>query len=145
MEPSADHVFVCTGRQPYKTKIAKDGHEIAADEPLDAGGGDSGMTPYDLLLGALGSCTSMTLRMYADRKQWSLEAIVIRLQHQKIHAADCEECESRNGYVDHIEREIELTGELEPDQRQRLLEIANRCPVHRTLHSEVVVATTLIE
>ena len=144
-ESLVEQVFVRTGRQPYKTEIAKGEHEIVADEPRDAGGSDSGMTPYDLLLGALGSCTSMTLRMYADRKQWPLESIVVRLRHHKIHARDCSECETRSGYVDRIEREIELTGELDSDQRLRLLEIANRCPVHRTLHSEVVVATSLLE
>ena len=119
------------------------GHSLVADEPVEVGGGGLGPGPYDLLLASLGTCTAITLRMYADRKGWDLEGIEVRLQHDKIHARDCDDCETRNNRVDQIEREIELRGALDTSQRQRLLEIADRCPVHRTLHGEVRVRTRL--
>ena len=118
-------------------------HRLLADEPVALGGNDAGPSPYDLLLAALGACTSMTLRLYAKQKQWPLEAIEVRLTHDKIHASDCAECETREGRIDRIERDIRITGALDETQRQRLLEIANRCPVHRTLHSEVIIPTRL--
>ena len=109
-----------------------------------SGGADAGPSPYDLLLAALGACTSMTVAMYARRKQWPLEAVTVRLTHTKIHAEDCAECETREGMLDRIEREITLTGALSAEQRERLLEIANRCPVHRTLVSEIDIRTSLV-
>ncbi len=118
-------------------------HRLTADEPTEAGGSDLGPNPYDLLLAALGACTSMTLRLYADHKQWPLERTRVRLSHQKIHAADCADCETREGKIDQIEREIELAGPLDATQRQRLLEIAEKCPVHRTLHSEIKIRSRL--
>ncbi|MEX0924215.1 MAG: alpha/beta fold hydrolase [Rhodovibrionaceae bacterium] len=118
-------------------------HVLRADEPASAGGDDSGPTPYDLLLAGLGACTSMTLRMYAGMKKLPLERVTVRLRHDKIHAADCADCETKEGKLDQIERWIHLEGDLDDGQRQRLLEIAEKCPVHRTLHSEVKIRSRL--
>lgn len=118
-------------------------HRFSGDEPTAVGGTDMGPSPYQLLLAALGTCTSMTLGMYARRKQWPLEAVTVKLRHSRIHAADCADCESKHGLLDHIERRISLSGRLDEDQRQRLLEIANKCPVHRTLKSEIRIETSL--
>ena len=125
----------------FTQSVTTGAHRTRADEPASVGGDDSGFTPYDLLLAGLGACTSMTLRMYADQKKWPLAHVSVRLSHQKIHAQDCAECETREGKVDRIEREIEITGELDEAQRARLMEIADKCPVHRTLHSEVSIVT----
>jgi uncharacterized OsmC-like protein/alpha/beta superfamily hydrolase len=140
-----NRVMTRTGRQGYQTEIVASGHHLLADEPIAVGGSDTGPTPYDYLLAALGACTSMTLRMYADRKNLPLDSVTVRLKHQKIHAEDCQQCETRSGTLDTIEREIEIEGPLEREQRQRLLEIADRCPVHRTLHSEIIVKSKLKE
>jgi putative redox protein len=118
-------------------------HRLRADEPSALGGDDSGPGPYDLLLAALGACTSMTVRMYADQKQWPLKRVSVDLAHDKIHATDCAACATRDGKIDRIERVLTLEGDLDDAQRQRLLEIANKCPVHRTLHSEVWIPTKL--
>ncbi|MBA2715103.1 MAG: OsmC family protein [Rubrobacteraceae bacterium] len=114
---------------------------MVADEPVSFGGADAGPTPYDYLLAALGSCAAMTVRMYADRKGWPLESLTVRLGHDRIHARDCEECETEEGRIDRIELEIELSGPLDDAQRQKLLEIAEKCPVRRTLTSEVLIHT----
>jgi len=116
-------------------------HLLHADEPASAGGTDTGPTPYDLLLAALGACTSMTVSMYARRKAWPLEDVAVHLRHSKIHAADCAECETREAMLDRIERDIHFTGPLTNVQRSRLLEIAEKCPVHRTLTSGVDIKT----
>lgn len=128
-----------------RTDIMANGFPIVADEPESVGGTNLGPTPYDLLTASLGACTSMTLRMYADRKEWPLEAVTVDLKYRKVHARDCERCETDEGKIDHIEREISLEGELDDDQKKRLLEIADRCPVHRTLHSEIHVETRLVD
>jgi len=118
-------------------------HRLLADEPTSVGGTDTGPAPYEYLLSALGACTSMTLSLYARHKQWPLEHVVVRLKHSKVDAAECDDCETKVGKVDRIEREVEVTGELSEEQRARLLEIANRCPVHRTLSSEISIRTRL--
>ncbi|MCU0591807.1 MAG: bifunctional alpha/beta hydrolase/OsmC family protein [Desulfobacterales bacterium] len=142
--PAADQrITARTGPGGFLTEILVNRHSLVADEPVQAGGTDQGPSPFDLLVAALGACTAMTLRMYADRKSWPLEAATVRLTHDKIHAADCETCETREGMLDRIEREIEIEGPLDADQKQRLLQIADRCPVHRTLTSEVQIKTRL--
>ena len=127
----------------FRQDIVAGGHQMVADEPTAAGGTDAGPNPYELLLAALGSCTSMTIAMYARRKQWPLTGVTVNLTHSKIHAADCAECETREGKLDRIEREITLTGQLDDTQRGRLLEIAEKCPVHRTLLSEIDIRSRL--
>jgi putative redox protein len=119
-------------------------HALTADEPAEAGGNDAGPGPYEFLLMGLGACTSMTLRMYAELKKLPLQRVRVTLSHRKIHAQDCADCATREGKVDEITREIELVGDLTAEQRQRLLEIANKCPVHRTLTSEIKVRSSLI-
>jgi putative redox protein len=128
----------------FRTDINAAGHALVADEPLAVGGDDLGPSPYDLLVAALGACTSMTLQLYARHKGWPLGDVSVRLVHRKIHARDCADCETRDGHVDRIEREIELTGPLDDAQRAKLLEIADKCPVHRTLHGEIKVETRLV-
>ena len=116
-------------------------HRLHADEPGSAGGTDTGPSPYDLLLASLGACTSMTVAMYARRKAWPLEEVTVHLRHSKIHAADCAECETKEGLLDRIDRDIHFVGPLTDEQRAKLLEIANKCPVHRTLTSEIDIVT----
>ena len=128
------------GRFQQDVRVGR--HRFLADEPVAAGGLDSGPGPYDLLLAALGACTSMTLRLYAERKALPLDEVTVRLSQSKIHAADCAECETREGMIDRIERTITLTGKLDEAQRARLMEIADKCPVHRTLMSEVDIRTS---
>jgi putative redox protein len=128
----------------FTNRIFVGSHVVRADEPVSAGGLDTGLGPYDLLAAALGACTSMTLRMYADLKGIPLERVSVELKHDKIHAADCTECETKEGKIDRIDRWITLDGPLDAQQRQKLLEIADKCPVHRTLHSEVLIKTQLV-
>jgi putative redox protein len=123
-------------------EISSGKHRWRADEPVPTGT-DTGPSPYELLLAALGACTSMTLRLYAQRKQWDLRRVTVRLQHSRIHAQDCMECDTKQGYLDHIDREIEVSGNLDQEQKRRLLEIAEHCPVHRTLKSEISIRTSL--
>jgi len=129
-----------TGSGTFTRQITAGRHEFVVDEPAPIGD-DAGPTPYDLLLGALGACTSMTVRMYADRKGWPLRSIRVTLRHKRIHAKDCAECETTKGFIDHIDLDVELVGDLDDTQRERLLQIAERCPVHQTLTSEINIAT----
>ncbi len=143
LDAEGNQVIVRTGKSGFRTEVKAGEHALLADEPEKYGGTDTGPNPYDYLVTALGACTSMTLRMYADHKKWPLDSITVRLNHSKIHAADCGDCESKEGKIDVIEREIDVEGELDDQQRQRLLEIADKCPVHRTLHGEVKVRSKL--
>jgi uncharacterized OsmC-like protein/pimeloyl-ACP methyl ester carboxylesterase len=130
-----------TGGGKFQQEILSGPHRFLADEPVKVGGLDSGPGPYDLLLAGLGACTSMTLRLYAENKKLPLERVSVRLTHNKIHAADCLNCETKEGMLDRIDRNITLEGPLNAEQRKRLLEIADKCPVHRTLESEVEIRT----
>jgi len=132
-----------SGEGKFTEHLLDGRHRLIADEPVAAGGQDRGPGPYDLLLMALGACTTMTLRLYADRKRWPLERVSVKLRHAKIYAQDCADCETKQGKLDRIERVIGLEGVLDPAQRQRLLEIADMCPVHRTLTSEIKIETSL--
>ncbi len=129
----------------FRTEVVAGGHALVADEPAAVGGTGAGPSPYDLLSAALAACTSMTLKMYASHKKLDLESATVRVRHGKIHAADCRDCESTEGRIDRFERELLLVGNLSDEQRNRMLEIADRCPVHRTLHSEVEVRTALAD
>ncbi len=143
-ELDSDHQVVARiGSDGFTTEISLGSHSLIADEPASVGGSNLGPSPYDLLLSSLGACTVMTLRMYADRKQWPLEEVVVHLNHEKDYAKDCEDCEKSSAKIDHIDRVIELSGDLDEKQRARLLDIADKCPVHKTLHSDVVVRTSL--
>ncbi|MEQ9423114.1 MAG: bifunctional alpha/beta hydrolase/OsmC family protein [Cyclobacteriaceae bacterium] len=138
-------VTVRTGKDGFYTEIAAGDHQLIADEPESVGGTELGPTPYDYLLTALGTCTSMTLRMYADRKEIELDEAVVHLAHDKVHKEDCDDCENKGSKIDKIERKIELHGDLTDEQRKRMLEIADKCPVHKTLHSEILVESKLVD
>ncbi len=142
-DPTDNRIVAHIGQDHYLTEILANGHALLSDEPRAVGGTNAGPTPYDLLVAGLGACTAMTLRMYADHKQWPLETVTVRLLHRKVHVEDCD-CETdATGKIDLIERELDVTGALDDAQRQRLAEIADRCPVHRTLEGEIVVKTSL--
>ncbi len=147
--PPAEHhtrvVVAESGGGKYRQHVLAGRHRGLADEPVPAGGDDAGPSPYEMLLSALGACTSMTLRMYAEMKKLPLRHVSVELRHEKIHAAACQECETQEGKIDRIERIVTLEGDLTQEQRLRMLEIANKCPVHRTLHSEVWVPTRLAD
>ncbi|SPJ14809.1 OsmC family protein [Syntrophobacter sp. SbD2] len=142
-ELSDNRIVARTGMAGFRTEIIANGHSLIADEPISAGGANSGPTPYDLLVSALGACTGMTIRMYADRKKLPLDSIIVRLRHDKIYAEDCQDCEDPKSKIDFIEREIELNGDLDEPTRQKILQIANRCPVHKTLESRSRIASKL--
>ena len=136
-------VVVRGTKDGLKQDIAAGRHLLVSDEPTDAGGADAGPDPYALVLAGLGACTSMTLRMYAAREKLPLEAVTVRLSHRRVHAKDCADCATEEGMVDQIEREVELEGPLTEEQKLRLVEIADRCPVHRTLVNEIKIVTAL--
>jgi len=145
VHPPHGAVIACeTDAGPYALDIMAGRHSLRADEPVAVGGGDTGPNPYELLAAALASCTAMTLRMYAARKGWSLGAISVAVQHEKIHAEDCADCETRNRRIDRFQRVIEIAGDRDDAMAAKLLEIADKCPVHRTLFSEVEVTTRLV-
>jgi uncharacterized OsmC-like protein len=142
--PDPREVVVHGSAEGFPQEITVGRHGLIADEPVAVGGTDTGPSPYDLLLAALGACTSMTVSLYARRKQWPLEGVTVRLRHSRIHAADCGECETKDGRLDRIERDVELHGALTEEQRARLLDIASKCPVHKTLTSEIDIRTRLV-
>ena len=125
----------------FAQNIIAGAHQLVADEPLKAGGTDTGPGPYDLLLAALGACTSMTLAMYARRKGWPLETVTVSLNHSREYAGDCRDCDTKQGLLDRIDRKIQVRGPLTTEQKQRLLEMADKCPIHRTLTSDIDIRT----
>jgi uncharacterized OsmC-like protein len=133
----APHIIVRGGAENFQQEVSAGKHHFVADEPVNVGGGDAGPDPYDYLLASLGVCTSMTVGLYARRNYLPLDNITVSLWHSRIHARDCEECETEDGIVDRIDVEVELTGSLTAEQRAKLMEIAAKCPVHRTLTSEI--------
>jgi len=138
------HVIVHGTAAGFAQEIEIGSHELYADEPVSFGGTESGPSPYDLLLAALGSCTSMTIGFYARKRSWPLEKIIVSLRHSRIHAADCEDCETKEGKIDRIDLDIQLTGSLTDEQRAKLIEIAGKCPVHQTLTSEINIKTRVV-
>lgn len=144
-DPAVEGAVVVRTGKSFTTDVWASGHHAIVDEPTSLGGDDLGPNPYDYLLAGLGSCTSITLRMYADRKKIPLERVTVQLTHQKVHARDCEECETDGAMVDIIERTLELVGPLSEQEKQSLLAIADKCPDHRTLRSETVIRTSLID
>ena len=139
---SAKQVLARTGSS-YTTEIKAGIHHLLADEPTSLGGNDLGPNPYDLLLASLGACKGITLRMYANRKQWDLQEIKVHLQHNKIHKEDCESCEDKIGFIDRIKVELEVEGNLDEQQKSRILEISERCPVHKTLMNDILIESKL--
>jgi putative redox protein len=141
--PAGTVIVASTGAGPFDQVMLDGRHILQADEPVAAGGGDAGPGPYELLLMALGSCTSMTVHLYAARKKWPLEQVVVRLRHAKVHAEDCADCEKPTAKIDRIDKSLEFIGPLDAAQRSRLVEIADQCPVNRTLTSKIDIRTVL--
>lgn len=141
---SSSSVAVETKQEGFYSQIKAGDHNLFADEPISVGGTNKGPSPYELLSAALGACTTMTLQMYAKRKKWDLKSARVHIDHNKSHAEDCEDCENASAKIDHFERKIELIGDLDESQKNRLLEIADKCPVHKTLHSKVVIKSSLL-
>lgn len=137
----AGHVVVSERDHKFAQNMQSDDHQWIADEPRSVGGSNFGPDPYEHLLAALGACTSMTMRMYAERKKWPVEQISVELDHSRDHGSDCMECDEANPKIDVIKRSIAITGNLDADQRQRMMQIADMCPVHRTLHNKLVIKT----
>src|SRR5258707_14347749 len=137
-------VVASTGTGPFEQILLDGRHALHADEPIPVGGSDAGPGPYELLLMALGSCTSMTVNLYAARKKWTLEQVIVRLRHERVHADDCANCEDPKSRIDRILCSIELAGPLDEAQRKQLIEIAKKCPVHRTLTNKIEIRTDLL-
>ncbi len=144
MDKSNETVVTSSDLGKFAQQITIGPHELTADEPVAFGGNDLGPSPYDFLLASLGACTSMTLKLYASSKKIPLEKVIVHLTHEKTYAKDCEDCENKDSKIDHIERKIELQGQLSQEQREKLLDIANHCPVHRTLTSKILITTSLV-
>jgi putative redox protein len=144
MAAAPPEVVVRGNTAGFAQEVTVGSHRFYSDEPKHAGGEDAGASPYELLAAALGACTSMTLAMYARRKKWPLASVIVHLRHSKIHAKDCVDCDTKEEQLDRIDRDIELIGDLSEDQRARLLEIADRCPVHQTLAHGLQIHTRLI-
>jgi putative redox protein len=141
--PAEARITVRGAADGFVQEILAGRHQLGSDEPVSVGGTDTGATPYDLLLAALGACTSMTVGMYARRKQWPLMHVTVRLSHSRVHARDCAVCDTEKVMLTVIDRDVEFDGPLSEEQRERLLAIANRCPVHLTLTSRIDIRTTL--
>src|ERR1700741_2664039 len=137
-------VVVRGSGEGFAQEISAGQHRLRSDEPASSGGTDTGPTPYDLLLAALGSCTSMTVAMYARRRNWPLTEVSVSLRHSRRHATDCADCESNDVILEHIDRDIHLSGNLDSDQIAKLLEIADKCPLHRTLTSKIEIQTRIV-
>lgn len=140
---TSKQVSVKIGSQGFTTDISAAGHPLTADEPESVGGNNFGPSPYDLLLSSLGACTAMTLRMYADRKKWDLKEVIIHLRHSKNYLSDCKNCDEKGSKVDQIDKSIQLNGNLDDTQIKRLLEIADKCPVHKSLNNKVIIKSEL--
>ncbi|MGH1335652.1 MAG: OsmC family protein [Aureispira sp.] len=138
-------VRVSIGQEGFLTTIQAGVHQLIADEPKSLGGSDKGPNPYDYLLSSLGACTVITMRMYATRKEWPLEGVEVQLRHSKDYYKDCMDCEATSAKVDIIERRIQLKGDLDEQQIKRLMKIADKCPVHKTLTPQIIIKTTRIE
>jgi putative redox protein len=138
------HVVVHGDAKGFAQKVQIGSYNLTADEPVSYGGTDSGPSPYDLILAALGACTSMTIGLYARKRNWPVQGIAVSLWHSKIHARDCDDCETKEGRIDRIEMEIHLDGALIDEQRVKLMEIAGKCPVHQTLTSEINIKTRAV-
>ena len=143
-QAEAPHVTVHGNAKEFAQKVELGSHHLDVDEPVSYGGTDSGASPYDLILAALGACTSMTIGLYARKRGWPLEDITVSLRHSKIHAKDCDDCETKDGRIDRIEMEIHLDGALTEEQRAKLIEIAGKCPIHQTLTHEINIKTRAI-
>jgi putative redox protein len=136
-DKEAPHIVVRGGAKNFQQEVTAREHHFIADEPASAGGGDAGPDPYDYLLASLGVCTSMTVGFYARRNKWPLENVTVALSHSRVHARDCEECDTKDGMVDRIDVEVKLEGSLTSEQHAKLMDVAAKCPVHRTLTSEI--------
>ena len=143
-ERTEPHVVVQGDANGFAQKVQVGSYNLATDEPVSYGGTDSGPSPYDLILAALGSCTSMTIGLYARKRSWPVEKISVSLWHSKIHAQDCDDCETKEGRIDRIEMEIHLDGSLTDEQRATLMEVAGKCPIHQTLTHEINIKTRAV-
>jgi uncharacterized OsmC-like protein len=143
-EETEPHVIVHGTAANFAQEIEIGSHELFADEPASYGGTDTGASPYDLILAALGACTSMTIGLYARKRSWPLEKITVSLKHSKIHAKDCDDCETKEGRIDRIELDIHLDGALSDEQRAKLMEISGKCPIHQTLTHEINIKTRAV-